>query len=210
MFRDRGDAGRQLAELVDDLRDVHPVVLGLPRGGVVVAAAVAAALDADLDVIVVRKIGMPGQAEYAVGALGEGGVRVLDQHLMAQLGVEQRAIDRVERDEQEALDRRVTVLRERRPIIDLTGRTAIIVDDGLATGATARAACLVARARGAARIVLAVPCAPRDAVEKVREADELRAVILSDSFRAVGQFYRVFEQTSDAEVLALLAELGAR
>ncbi len=206
MFRDRTDAGRQLAVLVDDLRNAHPVVLGLPRGGVVVAAAVAAALDAELDVIVVRKIGMPGHSEYAVGALGEGGVRVLDEHLIARLGLEASAIARVEADERRALDQRIATLRAEHSMIDLTGRTVIIVDDGLATGATARAACLAARARGATRIVLAVPCAPRHAVHELAEADEVRSVILSEAFGAVGQFYARFDQTTDSEVLALLRE----
>lgn len=206
MFQDRRDAGRQLAALVDDLRDAHPVVLGLPRGGVVVAAVVAEALDAQLDVIVVRKIGMPGHSEYAVGALGEGGVRVLDEALIARLGLEASAIARVEADEGRTLEHRGAVLRAEHPMIDLTGRTALIVDDGLATGATARAACLAARARGAARIVLAVPCAPRHAVHELGEADEVRSVILSEAFGAVGQFYARFDQTTDSEVLALLRE----
>lgn len=203
-FRDRHDAGRQLAELVSDLRDEHPVVLGLPRGGVPVAAIVAQALDAPLDVIVVRKIGMPGHPEYAIGALGEGGVRVLDDQLVARLGCEPRAVASVEVAERGELDRRVAVIRSAHPNIDLAGRTALIVDDGLATGATVRAACLVARARGAARVVVAVACAPSDAADDVPEADEVRAVIVSDAFRAVGQFYRDFAPTSDAEVLALL------
>jgi predicted phosphoribosyltransferase len=206
MFRDRSDAGRQLAVLVDDLRDAHPVVLGLPRGGVVVAAAVAEALDAQLDVIAVRKIGMPGHSEYAVGALAEGGVRVLDEPLIARLGLETAAIAEVEADERRALDQRIALLRAEHSMIDLTGRTALIVDDGLATGATARAACLAARARGASRIVLAVPCAPRHAVHERGEADEVRSVILSEAFGAVGQFYARFDQTTDSEVLALLRE----
>lgn len=204
MFRDREDAGQQVAELVADLRDERPVVLGLPRGGVPVAAIVARALDAPLDIIVVRKIGVPGQPEFAVGALGEGGVRLLDERLVARLGLQPYALARVEDEERRELNRRVSSLRREHPIIELTGRTALIVDDGLATGATARAACLVARARGAARVVVAVPCAPSDAGRDLVEADELRSVILSDAFGAVGQFYAEFAQTSDAEVRELL------
>lgn len=204
MFRDRDDAGRELALLVDDLRGEHPVVLGLPRGGVPVAAIVARALDAPLDVIVAHKIGLPGHAEYAVGAIGEGGVRLLDADLTRRTGVDADALARVEADERRALDRRVAMLRAEHPAVDLTGRMALIVDDGLATGATARAACLVARARGARRVVVAVPCAPRDAARDVPEADEFRSVILSEGFGAVGQFYADFAQVTDTEVVALL------
>lgn len=204
MFRDRIDAGEQVARLVADLRDEHPVVLGLPRGGVPVAAIVAQALDAPLDVIIVRKIGVPGQPEFALGALGEGGVRVLDERIIDRLRLDPHQVARVEDDERRELARRVIALRGDHPVAELTGRTALIVDDGLATGATARAASQVALARGASRVVVAVPCAPHDAARDLPEADELRSVILSQAFGAVGQFYAHFDQVSDAEVVDLL------
>lgn len=206
MFRDRTDAGQQVAQMVVDLRDEKPVVLGLPRGGVPVAAIVARELHAPLDVIVAHKIGVPGHAEFAVGALAEGGVRLIDDGLVSRLRIDPYALARVEDEERRELDRRVASLRAVRPAIDLTGRTAVIIDDGLATGATARAACLSARARGASRVVVAVPCAPHDAARDLPEADELRSVILSEAFGAVGQFYAVFDQVNDAEVVALLRE----
>jgi len=204
MFDDRFDAGRQVAQLVGDLRDEHPVVLGLPRGGVVVAAVVAAALDSALDIVVVRKIGVPSQPELAIGALAEGGVRVLDERLVERLGLDLREVARVEAHEQTALERRRVELRRERPMVDVSGRTALIVDDGLATGATARAACISARLRGAEKVVLAVPCASRRAAADLTEADDVRAVVNSDAFGAVGQFYARFDQTSDAEVVHLL------
>ncbi|MBX9470433.1 phosphoribosyltransferase [Microcella sp.] len=204
MFRDRIDAGEQVARLVADLRDENPVVLGLPRGGVPVAAVVAQALDAPLDVIIVRKIGVPGEPEYALGALGEGGVRVLDERLVDRLRLDPLQVARVEDEERSELARRVTALRGEHPMVELSGRTALIVDDGLATGATARAASQVALARGASRVVVAVPCAPRDAALGLPEADELRSVILSEAFGAVGQFYAHFDQVSDTEVVDLL------
>lgn len=204
MFRDRDDAGRQLAEALQDVRGEHPVVLALPRGGVPIAAIVARALDAPLDLVVVRKIGAPGHAEYAMGAIAEGGVRVLDDDLVRRLGVGVAVLDRREAAERAELDRRVERYRRGRPSIDLTGRVVIVVDDGLATGATARAACLAARARGARRVVLAVPCAPRDVDALVPEADEVLSLIRSEAFAAVGQFYADFSQVDDAEVLAAL------
>ncbi len=210
MFRNRDDAGWQLADVVVDLRDDHPVVLGLPRGGVPVAAIVARALNAPLDVIIVRKIGVPGHPEFAVGAIGEGGVRLLDEALSSRLHIDPHALARVEDDERRELDRRVLALRNEHAAVDLNDRTALIVDDGLATGATARAACLVARARGAERVIVAVPCAPDEAARDLPEADELRSVILSRSFSAVGKFYANFDQVSDAEVLALLREARER
>lgn len=205
MFRDRQDAGEQLAALLDSVELASPVVLALPRGGVPVAAVVAEALDAPLDVIVVRKLGMPGHREFALGAIAEGGARVLDDALVERSRVSRGALDAVEREERDELDRRVASLRRVRPAVDLRGRDAVIVDDGLATGATARAACLAARERGAARVVLAVPCAPRHAASSVPEADGLVVVESSSVFGAVGQFYADFAQVDDAVVLDLLS-----
>src|SRR3954449_3324580 len=159
-FADRADGGRRLASLLAHLRDEHPVVLALPRGGVPVAYEVARALGAPLDVILVRKLGVPVQPELAMGALGEDGVRVLNGDVLRSAGVTAAELAAVEAGQRAELERRTTGLRRRWPRIDLAGRTVIIVDDGIATGATARAACTVARAHGAARVVLAAPVAP--------------------------------------------------
>lgn len=202
-FTDRGDAGQQLARLVHHLRGDDVVVLGLPRGGVPVAWQVGRALDAPLDVIIVRKLGLPRQPEVAMGAIGEGAVGVLELAMLS--GVSDAELDGVQRRERTALDALVAELRHGRSPLDLTGRVALIVDDGLATGATARAAVEVARARGAARVVVAVPVAPADTTASSLAADELVAVLLPAAFRAVGQFYEDFAATTTAEVIDLLS-----
>jgi putative phosphoribosyl transferase len=205
-FVDRRDAGERLAPMLAHLRPRNPIVLGLPRGGVPVAAIVADALDAPLDVIVVRKLGAPSQPEYAIGAVGEDGVRVLDEVAIGMLGVGVDRVASLERAERVELARRGALFRGGRPRLDLTGRTAIIVDDGVATGATAAAACRVARALGAKTVVLAVPVAPREWREGLRgEADELIAAETHAPFHAVGMWYSDFRQTSDDEVVAALA-----
>lgn len=204
MFRDRADAGRQLAEALRDARLADPVVLALPRGGVPIAAIVACALDAPLDLVVVRKLGAPHQPEFAMGAIAEGDVRVLDTEAVRRLGIDAAALDRIEAAEHAELERRVERYRRGRSPVKLSGRTVVVIDDGLATGATARAACRSARARGAARVVLAVPCAPRDVDALVPEADEIVCLERSSAFVAVGQFYARFDQVDDAEVLAVL------
>jgi len=202
-FRDRADAGRRLAELMPPLDG--PIVLGLPRGGVPVAAEVAGALGAPLDVIVVRKIGVPRQPEVAMGAIGESGARVVDERTMRMAGATAEDFAAVEERERAILDARVAALRAGRPPLDLTGRTAVIVDDGIATGATARAACLVARELGASTVVIAAPVAPADAVAALRNvADQVVIAYVPDGFMAVGQWYEDFTQTDDAEVEALL------
>jgi putative phosphoribosyl transferase len=204
MFIDRGDAGRRLAERLEDLRGRDVVILGLPRGGVPVAFEVARALGVPLDVIVVRKLGMPSQPELAMGAIGEGGVRILNPELQ-RWGVTGGQIAAVERREQDELESRVTRLRAGRPRILLKGRTAVIVDDGVATGSTARAACQVARAQGASQVVLAVPVAAAEAAEALRgTADEVVCLQIPDSFYAVGQWYEDFSQVPDEEVVGLL------
>ncbi|HUI03436.1 MAG TPA: phosphoribosyltransferase family protein, partial [Acidimicrobiales bacterium] len=158
MFRDRVEAGQLLAELLKErLADDDVVVLGLPRGGVPVAFEVARALDAPLDVIVVRKLGVPFQPELAMGAIGEAGVRVLNLDVLSMAGVDDAELTAVEDRERAELERRAARFRQGRPMTSLVGRTAVVVDDGIATGSTARAACQVARAHGAARIHLAVP-----------------------------------------------------
>jgi putative phosphoribosyl transferase len=204
MFHDRRDAGRQLAAMLQHMRGDDLVVLGLPRGGVPVAFEVAQALDAPLDVIVVRKLGVPFQPEVAMGAIGEGGVRVLDHDLIARAGVSDAALRAVEQRERDVLTSRVAALRRGRPGIEWRGRTAIIVDDGIATGSTVRAACEVARERGAARIVLAAPVAPAGTTARQLAADELVCCAMPWRFAAVGHYYRDFTPTTDTEVAALL------
>jgi len=213
MFRDRVDAGRQLAEqLKRRLGDEDVVVLGLPRGGVPVAFEVARELDAPLDVIVVRKLGVPYQPELGMGAIGEDGVRVLNDQVLAMARVGEDEVAAVERSERAELERRATRFRGDRPRTSLVGRSAVVVDDGIATGSTARVACQVARAHGASRVILAVPVAPRASLASLAdEADELVCLATPEQFFAVGQFYRNFSQTSDEEVVKLLerAAIGA-
>ncbi|PRY68799.1 putative phosphoribosyltransferase [Glaciihabitans tibetensis] len=204
VFRDRAEAGRQLARKLEPFRDSTAVVLGLPRGGIPVAFEVASALHLPLDVIVVRKLGLPLQPEVAMGAIGEGGARVVDRPLMAYAGVSPGQVEALEKAERAELEDRVRRLRSGRPRSDLRGRTAIIVDDGVATGATARVACAVARQLGAARVVVATPVAPREALAEIVEADAVECVSTPDSFFAVGYHYGDFRATTDDEVLALL------
>lgn len=207
MFTDRQDAGTRLAARLLHLADEAPLVLGLPRGGVPVAAEVADALDAPLDVIIVRKLGLPNQPELAMGAIGESGVRVLNPEVIEMSGVHPDEIAEVETRERSELDRRANRYRGDRNRIDLRGRVVVIVDDGIATGSTARAACAVARAAGARKVVLATPVAPHDWQERMAGvADELVAVETPHDFFGVGQFYREFAQTSDDEVIARLEQ----
>jgi len=212
MFRDRAEAGRRLAEeLKRRLGDEDVVVLGLPRGGVPVAFEVARELDAPLDVIVVRKLGVPYQPELGMGAIGEDGVRVLNDQVLALARVGEDEVAAVERSERAELERRATRFRGRRPRASLVGRTAVVVDDGIATGSTARAACQVARAHGASRVILAVPVAPRSSLASLAEiADELVCLATPEPFYAVGQFYRDFSQTSDEEVVEFLERAATR
>ncbi|MGW7577592.1 phosphoribosyltransferase family protein [Streptomyces sp. NPDC054765] len=210
LFTDRADAGHRLAEALGHLQGEEPVVLGLPRGGVPVAFHVARALRAPLDVIVVRKLGVPYQRELGFGAIGEGGVRVLSDDIIRRGRLDQADLASVEHAEAAELARQAERFRAGRPRLDLTGRTAIVVDDGIATGATAAAACQVVRAQGAARVVLAVPVAPPDAAERLRTAtDEFICLSTPFAFSAVGEWYRDFSQTPDEEVVSLLAEAAA-
>ncbi|HET9732139.1 MAG TPA: phosphoribosyltransferase family protein [Acidimicrobiales bacterium] len=205
-FADRVDAGRRLASRLEHLRGVPAVVLGLARGGVPVAAEVARALGAPLEVIVVRKLGVPSQPELGLGAIGEGGVRILNPEVVAAAGVSDQEIDDVEVSERAELARRARRYRGDRPARDLRGRTAIVVDDGIATGSSARAACRVAKALGATRVVLAAPVAPPGWEQRMQQdADEFVAVETPEPFYAIGQFYEDFSQTSDEEVVACLA-----
>lgn len=206
-FRDRDDAGRQLAErLLADGAQVD-LVLALPRGGVPVAAPVARALDAPLDVLVVRKLGMPGHAEVAMGAIGPGGVRVLVDDVVRGADVAPAALERVEAAERRELERREEAYRGGRPPLELAGRRVLIVDDGLATGATARAAVAVARAAGASWVGLAVPIGPPDtSAELGAEVDGVWVLRAPAWFSAVGQGYERFGQVDDDDVRAALAD----
>ena len=204
-FTSRVQAGRALADQLRHEGSPTTVVLGVPRGGVPVAAEVARALGAPLDVLVVRKLGVPWQPELAMGAVGEGGVRVIDQGIVRRLGVTDDEVEAVERRERAEVDARVSLWRGGRTPLSLVDRTAIVVDDGIATGSTTRAACAVARALGAARIVLATPVAPRDLVRAFPEADTFVAVSTPRDFQAVGMHYDNFSPTTDEEVTALLA-----
>ncbi|MEU0526609.1 phosphoribosyltransferase family protein [Streptomyces niveus] len=211
LFMDRRDAGRQLAGSLRHLRGAGIVVLGLPRGGVPVAAAVAEALDAPLDVCLVRKLGVPFHQELGMGAIGEGGVRVINDEVVRMTGVTEDELAGVEAHERQVLESRARRYRGGRAPIGLEGRTVVVIDDGVATGSTARAACRIARERGAERIVLAVPVAPRDWTERMgSDADEFVSPHTPRDFYAIGQFYVDFAQTEDAEVVACLAEAADR
>jgi putative phosphoribosyl transferase len=205
-FRDRRDAAEQLARRLDHLRAEHPIVLGLPRGGVPVAAVVAERLHAPLDILVVRKLGVPYQREFAMGAVGEEGARVLDDAAVRMSGATPEQVARVEAEERLEVDRRARRYRNHRRPLSLAGRTALIVDDGIATGSTARVAAQIARARGAARVILAAPVIPADRIADLRqEADEVVVVAAPELFGAVGQFYDDFSATSDDEVTKIVA-----
>ena len=210
-FTDRTDAGRRLAERLGHLRNANVVVLGLPRGGVPVAAEVARALDAPLDVIVVRKLGMPFQPELAMGAVGEGGALVVNERVVRRVRLGEVVFTDAEKRERAEVERRALRLRGDRPRLPLGGRTALVVDDGIATGSTARVACQVVRAHGAARVVLAAPvCSPETARVLRGEVDELVCLETPGSFFAVGQHYTDFRSTSDNEVRALLEQAARR
>jgi predicted phosphoribosyltransferase len=205
-YADRAEAGDQLADSLLNRRDRDDVVVvGLTRGGVPVAARIAAALNAPLDVMVVRKLGVPGAPEVAFGAVGPGGIAVHNPAVEAH--VSPAEAEKVTRAESEELERRERRYRGGRAALDLTGREAIIVDDGLATGATARAAVAVARRLGAARVVVAAPVGATEAVALLRnEADEVVCPVVPPTFGAVSRFYLDFPQTTDDEVVTLLAD----
>jgi putative phosphoribosyl transferase len=206
-FADRVDAGRQLARRLATELGPDAVVLGLPRGGVPVAFEVADALGLPLDVVVVRKLGVPYQRELAMGAIGEG-VRVLNERVLHASAVGQAELAAVEHRERAELDRRLAELRAGRAAIALAGREVAVVDDGIATGSTARAACAVVRARGARRVVLAAPVGPAAAIaELAGDADEVVLLHAPATFAAVGQFYGDFSPTSDEEVRILLSRV---
>jgi len=209
-FLDRTEAGKLLAESLAGFADRPDVlVLALPRGGVPVAFEVAQALRVPLDVFVVRKLGTPGNEELAMGAIASGGIRVLNQGVVGALGIPDDMIDEVAERELRELERRERVYRKHRPPFDVSGRTVILVDDGIATGSTMRAAIKALR-QTAGRIVVAVPTAAPDTAAQLQpEVDEFVALITPPGFYAVGQWYEDFGQTTDAEVTELLEQATA-
>ena len=210
LFDDRADAGRRLADALQRLAGPNTAVVGLPRGGVPVAFEVARALRAPLDVIVVRKLGVPFQPELGMGAIGEGGVRIINSEVVHVAGVSERELAQVEDRERAELVRRARRFRGRRPSIPLAGRTVIVVDDGIATGSTARAACRVVRALGATQVVLAVPVAPPDVGRMRSDADEVVCLQTPPDFVSIGQYYRDFTQADDDQVVELLQHAAER
>jgi predicted phosphoribosyltransferase len=208
VFVNRSDAGRQLAQALLPYRQRRPVVLALPRGGIPVAAEVAAALNAPLDLVLVRKIGVPGQPELAMGAVVDGGnpIVVRNDDVIALAGVDESEFRAIRDREMGEIERRRRLYLGNRAAVDVTGRVAIVIDDGIATGATARAALRATRMRGPARLVLAVPVAATDTAAALRhEADAVVAVEHHTSFGAIGFYYADFRQLSDSEVKDLMA-----
>lgn len=204
IFEDRVDAGERLAEALKEYAGPGTVILGIPRGGVIVAEVVARTLGVPLDVVVPRKVGAPGNPELGLGAVAPG-VRVLDPWLIERLGVTEEYLEREIAAEEAETIRRLRVYRGDRPPLDLAGKTAVVIDDGVATGGTAVAALRWARGQAAARVVLAVPVAPPQTMERLRhEADEVVALATPEPFFAVGEWYRRFDQISDEEVIEAL------
>lgn len=205
LFADRAEAGRSLAEALAELAGPDVVILAIPRGGVIVGEAVARALGAPLDVVIPRKIGAPGNPELGVGAVAPG-VRVLDERMIRMLGVSPEYLELEVAAQEIEIRRRQDAYRAGRAPLDVHGRVAIVVDDGIATGGTAAAALRWARAGGAAEVVLAVPVAPAQSLAWLeREADRIVVLATPEPFFAVGEWYRRFDQTTDDEVISALA-----
>ncbi len=212
-FADRDAAGRllgaRLATWAEATVTTDPVVLGLPRGGLPVATGVARALGAPCDVFVVRKLGVPTQPELALGAVAGGGVRVLNREVVAAAGLDDATLDRLSAAATAEVDRRERSYRGDRPAVALAGRTVILVDDGIATGATVRAAVAAIRARAPAGVVVAAPVAPAAVVPSLAEvADHVIVLVAATRFGSVGAFYQNFAQLSDADVQAIMVECG--
>ena len=207
-FADRGEAGRRLADKLVHLRDGRPVVLGLPRGGVAVGFEIARALDAPLDIVLVCKIGVPWHPELALGAVTDGARHetFIDRNLAASLDIPDSYIEEETSRQLEEIERRREAYCEGRPVLEIAGHTAIVVDDGIATGATMRVALQSVRRHGPARLVLAVPVAPPDTLTALREeVDEAVCLETPVELGAIGYYYRDFHQMSDREVTELLA-----
>lgn len=211
VFRDRTEAGRQLAEqLTDYARRADVLVLGIPRGGVPVAFEVAAGLEVRLDVLLLRKLGVPGEEELAFGAIASGGIRVLDEEIVRLARISAEDIERVAAREKLELERRERAYRGALPSLGVKGQTVILVDDGIATGSSMRAGIAALRRMEPARIIVAVPVAPGSALERLsREADEMVCLETPEFFYAIGQFYVDFSPVTDQEVTALLARTAA-
>jgi putative phosphoribosyl transferase len=210
-FKNRRDAGEQLAKALNHYAGkADTIVIGLPRGGVVTAFAVAHALKLPLDIVVPRKIGAPHNPELAVGAITEDGTTIFNHTIMHDLNLHPSQLQTtIEKEEQEA-KRRLALYRQNRLPLNLAGKTALIVDDGIATGATMRAAIASARKRGAASIIVAAPVAPPTVIEQLKqEADEVICLIVTDQFWGIGDFYDQFAQTTDNEVITLMSKSRA-
>lgn len=206
LFFDRQAAGRQLARLLEKFKDEHElIVIGLPRGGVAVASEVAKSLAAPLDALMVRKLGVPGNEELAMGAIADPDIRILDSEIVGIHGISDYDISRIEARERQELNRRKALYRQGRGPLVLAGKTVIIVDDGVATGATMMAAIQAARRERLRRLVVALPVAARDSLKKIREsADEVIVLATPEPFFGVGMFYQNFEQMTDADVIKIL------
>ena len=211
LFTDRREAGRQVAAALKEFASPTPVVIGLPRGGVVVAAQVARALNAPLDVLIAKKLGSPQNEEVGIGAIAPGGVVLIDEAAVTSLGISTAALARIVAKQTSEADRRAKLYRSKRPAVEVRGRTVILVDDGLATGITARAAIRAVKRNAPASLVLAVPVCSMEAAELLRaEVDVFITLYTPAPFQAVSIYYGDFEPTTDAEVLALLEENAQR
>jgi len=212
MYRDRAQAGRHLADLLKPVQAARPIVLGLARGGVAIGCEIAMALKAPLSALIVRKLGAPLQPELALGAIADLGeiVSVFNDEILAELGMTRDRLAGAIALERAELERRGSVFNRIAPIPELAGRTVIVVDDGIATGATARAALRAVRAKGAGRVILAAPCGAKSSLKELsREADEIVCPIVESGFGSVGQYYQEFDQLTDAEVIDCLSRAKA-
>jgi putative phosphoribosyl transferase len=212
IFRDRREAGRELARRLQKYAGRQDlIVLGIPRGGVPVAFEVASALKAPLDIFVSRKLGVPGQEELAFGAVASGGTRILDEEIVSAVGISEAEIERIAARETQELLRREQVFRAGRPPLDLAGKTVVLVDDGIATGASIRVAIAALRQRRTAEIVVAAPVVPLSTYERLRrESDDVICVHTPKSFYAIGEFYDDFSQVTDEEVIELLRQASSK
>jgi putative phosphoribosyl transferase len=212
IFRDRREAGRELARRLHKYAGRQDLlVLGIPRGGVLVAFEVASALKAPLDIFVSRKLGVPGQEELAFGAVASGGTSILDEEIVSAVGISEAEIERIAARETQELLRREQVFRAGRPPLDVEGKTVVLVDDGIATGASIRVAIAALRQRRTAEIVVAAPVVPLSTYERLRkEADDVICVHTPKSFYAIGEFYDDFSQVTDEEVIELLRQTASK
>ncbi|ADG83825.1 phosphoribosyltransferase [Thermincola potens] len=206
-YRDRQEAGKQLAELLKDYKNEDCIILGIPRGGVIVAAEVAEALHAPLDIIIPRKIGAPFNPEVAIGAITQDGTMICEERLISMLGISEQELAEEAGLVREEISRRMERYRGQRPFPELSNKTVILVDDGIATGYTVRAAIKSINGRNPGKLILAVPVAPKDTLLSLaNELDEMVCPLTPDDFYAVGQYYMVFDQVTDHEVMRALRE----